>query len=99
MFLIDDPGELTRRDATCEQPACFARLLLSGYNFEGFRDAATRVLSTDNIGDIVINTDLEKRFALYAALIGKPTPAPKMKLDMSYKPEKTAVTSYHTALL
>ena len=95
MFLIDDPGELTRRDATCAQKHCFARLLLSGYNFEGYRDAATRVLSTDNIGDLIIDSDLERRFALYAALIGKPTPAPKMKLDMSYKPEKTAVGQYH----
>ena len=99
ILLIDDPGELTRRDATCEQPNCFARILLYGYNFEGFRNAATKELSTDNLADIVIDLDLEKRFALYAAILGKPVATPKVKLDMSYKPEKTAVTSYHTVHL
>ena len=90
---------MSRRDATCEQPACFARLLIYGYNFEGFRTAATKELSTDNLADIVVDTNIEKRFALYAAILGKPLAAPKVKLDQSYKPERTAITNYHTVHL
>ena len=46
LYLIDDPGALTRRDASCERSSRFARLLLYGYTYEGFRNAATGVLST-----------------------------------------------------
>lgn len=95
IYLINDPGVLTRRDASCERPACFARLLLYGHDYQGFRNAATGVLSTNNLADIAIDTHVEKRFALYAAALDKPATAPKVALDMSYKPSRTAITNSH----
>ncbi len=99
LLLIDDPGALKRRDASCDRPGCVARLLIYGYDYEGFRNAATGVLSTKNLADIELNVHLEKRFALYAAALGKAMPAPKLALDTSYKPEKTAITPWHTTHL
>lgn len=95
VYLIDDPGALARRDKSCERSACFARLLLYAYDHQGFRNAATGVLSTNNLADIEINTHIEKRFALFAAALDKSVAAPKVAFDMSYKPEKAAITTWH----
>lgn len=95
IFLIDDPGALARRDKSCERSGCVARLILYAYDHQGFRNAATGVLSTNNLADIEFTTHIEKRFALFAAALDKNVTAPKVAHDMSYKPEKTAITIWH----
>lgn len=99
IFLIDDPGILSRRDARCARPACFARLLLYGYDHEGFRNATTGELSTRNLADLILDADIEKRFAFYTAALGNPVAVPTIRLDTSYKPSKNVVTDRDTALM
>lgn len=95
LYRIDDPGKMARRRTDCHQIHCTALLLLYGYDHRGYRNTEG-VLVTDNLADIAITPDLERRFDLYAALLGTNLSAPATVAPVPYKIERFGVTQFET---
>ncbi len=98
VYRIDDPGKLARRRADCHQVHCMAVLLLYGHDHQGYRNTEG-VLATDNLADIAITADLERRFDLFAAALGTGMPAPAVVAPVPYRIERFGVTKFETVKL
>lgn len=99
LYLIDDPGTFPRRNASCDQPACFARIHLYAYLGDGTGDSMGRPVRR-NLADVALDADLERRFAFYAALQGKAAPASTAaRIETKYEITDFAVTRYELAML
>ena len=94
-FLIVDPGKLTRRRADCDQAHCTALLLLYGYDYQGYRNTEGQ-LTTNNLADISVTPDLERRFDLFAVALGTAMPAPATVAPVPYTIERFGVTKFQT---
>lgn len=95
LYRIDDPGVMKRRRPGCDQMHCTALLLLYGYDYQGYRNTEG-VLTTNNLADIPVTPELERRFELYAALLGKTMPATGTVAPVPYKIERFGVTKFET---
>ncbi len=98
IFLIDDPGRLAPRPGNCGAAPCPALLLLYGFDHQGYRDTEGR-LSTANLATIQIGTDLDKRFAFFAALMDQQIKVPIALPPEPYKQERFGVTKFETVHL
>ena len=98
LFLIDDPGRLQRRRGMCGEATCPALLLIYGVDHQGYRDTEGK-LATQNLVDITIGGDLERRFDLFATLIGQKVTVPPVLPPVSFQPERFGVTKFETVHL
>ena len=98
LCLIDDPGQLQRRRGMCGEVTCPALLLLYGVDHQGYRDTEGK-LATQNLVDLSIGSDLEKRFDLFAALIGQKVTVPPALPPVAFQQERFGVTKFETVHL
>jgi hypothetical protein len=98
LYLIDDPGKMQRRRGMCAEPPCPAELLLYGFDYSGGRNSNGQ-LASSNLVDIAITNDLEKRFDLFAALLGSSVTLPPALPPEPFKVERFAVTKFNTMQL
>ena len=97
IYLIDDPGRLDRRRGLCGLPTCPSQLLLYGFSPREVSNGGTP--SPRNLVEFDIDDDLEKRFALYAALMDTRPISPKALPPEPYKVARIEVTKLSTAKL
>jgi hypothetical protein len=96
LFLIDDPGPLGPRPGACGKSLCPSLLLLYGHDFQGYRNSEGQ-LSTHNLATIEIGAHLQRRYDLYAALMGKANaPVAAVLPQEAYKQTRFAVTQFQT---
>lgn len=98
LFLIDDPGHLERRRGMCGTPTCPAEFLLYGIDHQNLRDTAGKPV-TQNLVDIAITGDIEKRFDLFSALLDASIALPAPLPAQPYQVERFAVTKFNTVHL